>query len=191
MCLTRCSGNPTRKHCEPMKYSAEKKYKKIKNIYYSKPWYMYFTFIKTEIVCALVYSEGTAVVVVTVILGRHGVMASWLLPAIGFLNIPRGPFVFRFSLWMDHIFFLRTVYWLYDKGLSSKTFWQKLIQNWAFDFIWKKYRSTRTLRKFIPGNCRWNWSKLCYFTFHEVSFRPFTGNGQNLINLPKIRFVEQ
>ena len=72
MCLTRCSGNPTRKHCEPMKYSAEKKYKKIKNIYYSKPWYMYFTFIKTEIVCALVYSEGTAVVVVTVILGRHG-----------------------------------------------------------------------------------------------------------------------
>ena len=37
---------------------------------------MFFTFIKTEIVCALVYSEGTAVVVVTVILGRHGVMAS-------------------------------------------------------------------------------------------------------------------
>ena len=118
-------------------------------------------------------------------------MASWLLPAIGFLNIPRGSFVFRFSLWMDHIFFLRTVYWLYDKGLSSKTFWQKLIQNWAFDFIWKKYRSTRTLRKFIPGNCRWNWSKICYFTFHEVSFRPLTGNGQNLINLPRIRFVEQ
>ena len=55
----------------------------------------------------------------------------------------------------------------------------------------KKYRSTRTLRKFIPGNCRWNWSKLCYFTFHEVSFRPFTGNGKNLINLPKIRFEEQ
>lgn len=76
MCLTRWSGNPTRKHCEPMKYSAEKNIKKIKNIYYSKPWYMYFTFIKTEIVCALVYSEGTAVVVVTVILGRHGVMAS-------------------------------------------------------------------------------------------------------------------
>ena len=32
----------------------------------------------------------------------------------------------------DHISFLRTVCRLHDKGLSSKTVWQKLIQKWAF-----------------------------------------------------------
>ena len=31
-----------------------------------------------------------------------------------------------------HISFLRTVCRLHDKGLSSKTVWQKLIQKWAF-----------------------------------------------------------
>ena len=35
----------------------------------------------------------------------------------------------------DHISFLRTVCWLHDKGLSSKTVWQKLIQKWAFRSI--------------------------------------------------------
>ena len=34
-------------------------------IYYGKPRYMCFTFIKTEVECTLVESEGTAVVVVT------------------------------------------------------------------------------------------------------------------------------
>ena len=37
------------------------------------------------------YFECTAVVFVV---GRHGVMASWFLPAIDFLSIPKGPFVF-------------------------------------------------------------------------------------------------
>ena len=35
----------------------------------------------------------------------------------------------------DHISFLRTVCRLHDKGLSSKTVWQKLIQKWAFRSI--------------------------------------------------------
>ena len=35
----------------------------------------------------------------------------------------------------DHISFLRTVSRLHDKGLSSKTVWQKLIQKWAFRSI--------------------------------------------------------
>ena len=37
----------------------------------------------------------------------------------------------------DYISFLRTVYRLYDEGLSSKTVWQKLIQNWAFGLVKK------------------------------------------------------
>ena len=42
----------------------------------------------------------------------------------------------------------------------------------------------RTLRKFIPGSCRWDWSK--YVTssvapFHEVSFRHLVGKGSNLL----------
>ena len=186
MCLTRCSGNPTRKHCEPMKYSAEKKYKKIKNIYYSKPWYMYFTFIKTEIVCALVYSEGTAVVVVTVILGRHGFcqlsVFSIFLEVLLFFVSAYGWIIS--SSWEQFIDFM-------IKDCRVRRSDKSLFKTELLILFEKKYRSTRTLRKFIPGNCRWNWSKLCYFTFHEVSFRPFTGNGQNLINLPKIRFVEQ
>ena len=44
----------------------------------------------------------------------------------------------------------------------------------------------RTLRKFIPGSCRWDWSK--YVTssvapFHEVSFRHLVGKGSNLLLL--------
>ena len=36
----------------------------------------------------------------------------------------------------EHNSFLRTVNRLYDKGLSNKTVWKKLIQNWASILIW-------------------------------------------------------
>ena len=41
-------------------------------------------------------------------------------------------FCFPFKPMDDLISFLRTDYRLNDKGLSIKTVWQKLIQNWAF-----------------------------------------------------------
>ena len=81
-----------------------------------------------------------------------------------------------------YISFLRTVYRLYDEWLSSKTVWQKLIQNWAFGLV--KKVSTRTLKRFIPGNCRWDSSKYVVSsvaTFRGVSFRQPTGKGSYLI----------
>ena len=84
----------------------------------------------------------------------------------------------------DHNPFVRTVYRLYDKGLSSKTVWQKLIRNWAFDLVKKKKVSTKTLRRFIPGNCRLDSNKCSVSsvtTFHGMSFRQLTGKGSYLI----------
>ena len=65
-----------------------------------------------------------------VVLVRHGVMASWLQPAIDFLCIPVLLSLFQL---MDDDISLRTVYRLYDKVRSGKMVWQKLIQNLAFD----------------------------------------------------------
>ena len=81
-----------------------------------------------------------------------------------------------------YISFLRTVYRLCDERLSSKTVWQKLIQNWAFGLV--KKVSTRTLKRFIPGNCRWDSSKYVVSsvaTFRGMSFRQPTGKGTYLI----------
>ena len=80
--------------------------------------------------------------------------------------------------------YVSTVYRLYDnyKRLSSKTVWRKLIQNWAFGLVEKA--STRTLRRFIPGNFRWDSNKYALSsvaTFHGLSFRQLTGNGSYLI----------
>ena len=101
----------------------------------------------------------------------EAVMASWRL----------FPPIFRFSPWMI-VSFLRTVYRLFDEGLSSKTVWQKLIQNWAFGLV--KKVSTRTLKRFISGNCRWDSSKCVVSsvaTFRGMSFRQPTGKGSYLI----------
>ena len=72
---------------------------------------------------------------------------------------------------------------------SLSTPWQRTVE---WDVWWKLLRafglvekvSTRTLRRFIPGNFRWNSSKYVLSsvaTFHVLSFWQLTGNGSYLI----------
>ena len=78
-------------------------------------------------------------------------------------------------------------YLLRENRLS--TLWQRTVE---WDVWWKLIRafglvekvSTRTLRRFIPGNFRWNSSKYVLSSvanFHGLSFWQLTGNGSYLI----------
>ena len=100
-------------------------------------------------------------------------MVSWLLPVIFF-----------------PLFFVAAHGWSYLlRENSLSTLWQRTVE---WDVWWKLIRafglvekvSTRTLRRFIPGNFRWDSSKYVLSsvaTFHGLSFWQLTGNGSYLI----------
>ena len=94
-------------------------------------------------------------------------MVSWLLPVIFF-----------------PLFFVAAHGWSYLlRENSLSTLWQRTVE---WDVWWKLIRafglvekvSTRTLRRFIPGNFRWDSSKYVLSsvaTFHGLSFWQLTG----------------
>ena len=98
-----------------------------------------------------------------VVLGRYDVMAS---ASYRFLSIPKGPFVFYFSPWM-----ILSPSWeqpidLMIKDCRLRRSEKSLLKTELFS-VWFKIISTRTPRKFIPGNCRF----FCgYFIVNKTTF---------------------